>query len=123
MNSVPHYGAVNYKLGHHAMRCKGTSFMIYLRIRQKVSKSRRHGIYAATVRRNFYNFSITEKRVLRRKLKGETMKNAFFWDAAPCRYCVNRHFGGSHRLYLQGIRNPPARNQREQVATIFMTMT
>jgi hypothetical protein len=23
-----------------------------------------------------------------------TMKNAVFWDVAPCRSCVNRHFGG-----------------------------
>jgi hypothetical protein len=31
-----------------------------------------------------------------------TMKNAVFWDVAPCRYCVNRHFGGTYRLHLQG---------------------
>jgi hypothetical protein len=44
------------------------------------------------------------------------MKNAVFWDVAPCRSCeMNRRFGGSYRLYLQG-RNPRARNQREQVA-------
>jgi hypothetical protein len=30
-----------------------------------------------------------------------TMKNAVFWDAAPCRYCVNRRFGGMYRLHLQ----------------------
>jgi hypothetical protein len=29
------------------------------------------------------------------------MKNAVFWDVAPCRSCVNRHFGGTHRLHLQ----------------------
>jgi hypothetical protein len=29
---------------------------------------------------------------------------------------VNRRFGGTYRLHLQGIRNPRARNQREQVA-------
>jgi hypothetical protein len=33
-----------------------------------------------------------------------TMKNAFFWDVAPCRSCVKRHFGGtsvcSHLLKL-----------------------
>jgi hypothetical protein len=23
-----------------------------------------------------------------------TMKNAVFWDVAPCRSCVNRSFGG-----------------------------
>jgi hypothetical protein len=44
------------------------------------------------------------------------MKNAVFRDVAPCRYCVNRRFGGTCRLHLQGIRNPRAMNQREQVA-------
>jgi hypothetical protein len=29
------------------------------------------------------------------------MKNAVFWDVAPCRSCVNRHFGGTYRLHLQ----------------------
>jgi hypothetical protein len=27
-----------------------------------------------------------------------TMKNAVFWDVAPCRYCVNRRFGGMYRM-------------------------
>jgi hypothetical protein len=31
-----------------------------------------------------------------------TMKNAYFRDVAPCRSCVNRRFGGTHRLHLQG---------------------
>jgi hypothetical protein len=26
-----------------------------------------------------------------------SMKNAVFWDVAPCRSCVNRRFGGTHR--------------------------
>jgi hypothetical protein len=30
------------------------------------------------------------------------MKNAVFWDVAPCRSCVNRRFGGMYRLHLQG---------------------
>jgi hypothetical protein len=30
------------------------------------------------------------------------MKNAVFWDVAPCSFCVNRHFGGTYRLHLQG---------------------
>jgi hypothetical protein len=30
------------------------------------------------------------------------MKNAVFWDVAPCRSCVNRPFGGTYRLHLQG---------------------
>jgi hypothetical protein len=31
-----------------------------------------------------------------------TIKNAVFWDVAPCRSCVNRRFGGKYRLHLQG---------------------
>jgi hypothetical protein len=31
-----------------------------------------------------------------------SMKNAVFWDVAPCRSCVNRRFGGTCRLHLQG---------------------
>jgi hypothetical protein len=37
------------------------------------------------------------------------MKNAIFWDFAPCRSCeLNRRFGGTCRLHLQGrkIREP-----------------
>jgi hypothetical protein len=33
-----------------------------------------------------------------------TMKNAIFWDVAPCRSCVNRRFGRTYRLHLQGRR-------------------
>jgi hypothetical protein len=33
-----------------------------------------------------------------------TMKNAVFWDVTPCRYCVNRRFGGTYRLHLPGIK-------------------
>jgi hypothetical protein len=31
-----------------------------------------------------------------------TKKNAVFWDVAPCRSYVNRLFGGTYRLHLQG---------------------
>jgi hypothetical protein len=31
-----------------------------------------------------------------------TMKNAVFWDVAPCRSCVTRRFGGTYHLHLQG---------------------
>jgi hypothetical protein len=31
-----------------------------------------------------------------------TMKNAVFWDVTPCKSCVNRRFGGTYRLHLQG---------------------
>jgi hypothetical protein len=29
-----------------------------------------------------------------------TMKNAVFWDVAPCRSCVNRRFGGTYCSHL-----------------------
>jgi hypothetical protein len=45
-----------------------------------------------------------------------TIKNVVFWDVAPCRYFVNRRFGGTYLLHLHGIRNPRAMNQCEQVA-------
>jgi hypothetical protein len=32
------------------------------------------------------------------------IKNGVFWDVRPCRYCVNRRFGGAYRLHLQGIK-------------------
>jgi hypothetical protein len=31
-----------------------------------------------------------------------TMKNAVFWDVAPCRSCVNRRLGETYRLHMQG---------------------
>jgi hypothetical protein len=46
------------------------------------------------------------------------MKNAVFWEVALCRYCLNRRFGWTYRLHLQGIRNPRAMNQCEQVAAV-----
>jgi hypothetical protein len=30
------------------------------------------------------------------------MKKAVFWDVAPCKSGVNRRFGGTYRLHLQG---------------------
>jgi hypothetical protein len=35
-------------------------------------------------------------------LTAVTMKNSVFWDVAPCRSCMNRRFGGTYRLHLQG---------------------
>jgi hypothetical protein len=37
-----------------------------------------------------------------------TMKKSVFWYVAPCRYCVNRRFGGTYRLHLQGSLHSPA---------------
>jgi hypothetical protein len=41
-----------------------------------------------------------------------TMKNAVFLDVGPCRSCVNRSFGGTYRLHLQG------RNIRERGTSV-----
>jgi hypothetical protein len=30
-----------------------------------------------------------------------TMKNAVFWDVAPCTSCISRRFEGTYRLHLQ----------------------
>jgi hypothetical protein len=51
-----------------------------------------------------------------RGFHGGDYEDAVFWGVAPCRYFVNRRFGGTYHLYLRGIRNPLAMNQREQVA-------
>jgi hypothetical protein len=63
------------------------------------------------------NFSLKGKNIRVRFVvfTAVTMKNAVFWDVAPCRSRVNRRFGGTYRLHLQGIRNPRAMNQVEQV--------
>jgi hypothetical protein len=41
-----------------------------------------------------------------------TIKNAVFWDVGPCRSCVNRCFGGTYRLHIQG------RRMRERGTTV-----
>jgi hypothetical protein len=35
-------------------------------------------------------------------LTAVTMKNAVFWDVAPCGFIINQRFGGTYRLHLQG---------------------
>jgi hypothetical protein len=40
-----------------------------------------------------------------------TMKNTVYSDVASCKYFVNRRFGGTYRLNLQGILNPQAMSQ------------
>jgi hypothetical protein len=42
------------------------------------------------------------------------LKNAVFWDVAPCRSYVNRRFGGTYRLHLQG------RKIRERETSVSM---
>jgi hypothetical protein len=58
----------------------------------------------------------TNMKIIRNVQIRTHLKNAIFWDMAPCIYFVNRRFGGMYHLHLQGIRNPRAMNQREQVA-------
>jgi hypothetical protein len=45
---------------------------------------------------------VTVSRRTQRTLPTNLSKNAVFWSVAPCRYCVNRRFGGTYRLHLQG---------------------
>jgi hypothetical protein len=42
--------------------------------------------------------------LLIRKRSNSRMMNAVFWDVVPCGFCVNRRFGGSYSLHLQGRR-------------------
>jgi hypothetical protein len=50
-----------------------------------------------------YFFKINFNFVLRFEVfTTVTLKNAVFWDVAPCRSCVNRRFGGTYRLHFQG---------------------
>jgi hypothetical protein len=51
---------------------------------------------------NMTLISITTTLVRFEVFTGVTMKNAVFWDMAPCSSCVNRRFGGTYRLHLQG---------------------
>jgi hypothetical protein len=46
-----------------------------------------------------------------------SMKKAVFWDVAPCRHGVNRCFGGTHRLNLQGRRKNKESASEETVRT------
>jgi hypothetical protein len=51
------------------------------------------------------------------------MKNAVFWDVAPCRYCVNRHFRGTYCLHLQGRKkNVKIREQGTSVSRWLVTL-
>jgi hypothetical protein len=34
------------------------------------------------------------------------VKNDVFWGVAPCRSCLNRRFGGTYGLHLQGSEEP-----------------
>jgi hypothetical protein len=64
-----------------------------------------HSLTSCWIRRYLVRFEV---------FTAMTMKNTVFWDVAPCRYFVNRRFGGTYRLHLQGRSNPRAMNQCEQ---------
>jgi hypothetical protein len=52
-----------------------------------------------------YGLSLRKTKQVRRRFEvftAVTMKNAAFWDVAPCRSCVNWRFGGMFRLHIQG---------------------
>jgi hypothetical protein len=53
------------------------------------------------------------------------MKNAVFWDVAPCRSCVNRRFGGIYRLHLQSrkIRERGTRRSIELYSKSSLTVS
>jgi hypothetical protein len=52
-----------------------------------------------------------------------TMKTVVFWDAAPCGSIINRHFGGTCSLHLQGIRKRTARESVRRLLTYCVTFT
>jgi hypothetical protein len=49
------------------------------------------------------------------------MKSVIFWDMTPCSpLSVNRLFGGTYRLYLQGRRNKfSKKSTSKQMASFF----
>jgi hypothetical protein len=42
---------------------------------------------------------------VRIRTKITLLKNAVFWDVAPCEFIIDRRFAGMCRLHLQGRRN------------------
>jgi hypothetical protein len=91
-----------------------------VRIRQTLKINRRsRGMSTARIQEFLFMFRTTgivitvtsliwkEHRFLRFEIfTVVTMKKAVFWDVAPCRYCVNRRFGGTNRLHLQSLLAP-----------------
>jgi hypothetical protein len=53
----------------------------------------------------------------------ENMKNAVFWDVVQCSSCVNRRFGGTYRLHLQGrqIRERGTSSTSQKAALFIFT--
>jgi hypothetical protein len=51
---------------------------------------------------SLYMTAIYQNLNEKHKLKMIKNMNAVFWDVTPCRSCVNRRFGGTYCLHLQG---------------------
>jgi hypothetical protein len=49
------------------------------------------------------------------------MKETVFWHMAPCRYCVNRRFGGTYCLHLQDRRKKKIRKRGTSVSRCGQT--
>jgi hypothetical protein len=79
-----------------------------------------NGKYAITnwnkIFSNFYSRKEVKYYVRFEVSTAMTMKNAVFWDVAPCRYCINRRFRGTYRLHLQGRRKIEKKSASEEPA-------
>jgi hypothetical protein len=49
------------------------------------------------------------------------MKNAVFWDMAPCRYFVKRRFGGTYHLHLTVWLSAPAHARSSLAVVLFFS--
>jgi hypothetical protein len=48
-----------------------------------------------------------------------TMKNAVFWDVAPCIACVDRRFGGTYRVSSSNLKMEAIYSSETSVNTIY----
>jgi hypothetical protein len=72
----------------------------------------RHMLHEIIVKYNYFLYAISLLGKIFKFLQIETcktwgfhdgtMKNTVFWVVGPCRSCVNRRFGGTYCLHLQG---------------------
>jgi hypothetical protein len=56
----------------------------------------------AQLKKMVYRDQGTPMNIIYKIFTAVTMKNAVFWDVAPCRSYVNQRFGGIYCLHLQG---------------------
>jgi hypothetical protein len=50
------------------------------------------------------------------------LKNSVFWYVVPCGFIINRHFGGTCRLHLQGRRNTASEETCQMAANRLTTV-